>query len=125
MGGDWKEMFRGVETNDFDLVRYHLATGVDINYQHPEFLTSALIESINQNHIKMMEFLLKNGAIPNLKEAWSNKTPIELAKKFKNKEAVIILNKYLGIIEPFVEEPKISILNRIKSLLFPNKSSNF
>jgi hypothetical protein len=25
MGGDWKEMFLGVETNDFDLVRYHIS----------------------------------------------------------------------------------------------------
>ena len=48
MGGDWKEMFRGVETNDFDLVRYHICTGIDLNYQHPEFLTSALIESTRQ-----------------------------------------------------------------------------
>ena len=60
-------MFRGVETNDFDLVRYYISKGIDLNYQHPEFLTSTLIESIRQNHLEMLEYLLKNGAKPDFK----------------------------------------------------------
>jgi hypothetical protein len=32
MGGDWKEMFRGVETNDFDLVRYYISMGIHIKF---------------------------------------------------------------------------------------------
>jgi uncharacterized protein len=107
MGGDWKEMFLGVETNDFDLVRYHISTGVDINYQHPEFLTSALIESINQNHLEMMKFLLEKGAIPDLREAFSFKTPMQIAKELRNKEAVAILNSYLKTDEQVeVEKPR-------------------
>ena len=47
--GDWKDMFRGVEINDFDFVRYYISKDIDLNYQHPEFLTSALIESISLN----------------------------------------------------------------------------
>ena len=104
MGGDWKEMFRGVETNDFDLVRYHIYTGIDLNYQHPEFMTSALIESIRQNHLEMLEYLLKNGAKPYLKEAFSYKSPMEIAKEVKNKGAIEILNRCLNTNEVLKEE---------------------
>ncbi len=96
MGGDWKEMFRGVETNDFDLVKYYIFKGIDINYQHPEFLTSALIESIRQNHLEMMEFLLQNGAKPDLKEAFSYKSPMEIALEVRSKGAIEILNRWLN-----------------------------
>jgi uncharacterized protein len=44
--GDWKDMFRGVQNNDFELVKYYIRMGIDLNYQHPEFLTSPLIETI-------------------------------------------------------------------------------
>lgn len=116
MGGDWKEMFLGVETNDFDLVRYHISSGIDLNYQHPEFLTSALIESINQNHLEMMTFLLENGAIPDLREAFSFKTPMQIAKELRNKEAVAILNYYLKTDERVEEENRESLLEWLKKL---------
>jgi uncharacterized protein len=117
MGGDWKEMFLGVETNDFDLVRYHLSNDIDLNYQHPEFLTSALIESINRNHLEMMVYLLENGALPDLKEVFSNKTPMTIAKELKNKEAVNIINKYLNTTETIEEEHKLSFFNRVSSYI--------
>lgn len=115
MGGDWKDMFRGVETNDFDLVKYHIRNGIDLNYQHPEFLTSALIESIQLNHLEMMDFLLQNGASPHVKEAFTNKTPMMIAKENRNKEAIEILNRYLGTNEVIPEGNPNSILNKIFS----------
>lgn len=118
MGGDWKDMFRGVETNDFDLVKYHIRNGIDLNYQHPEFLTSALIESIRLNHLEMMEFLLKNGASPDVKEAFSNKSPMAVAKETRNKEAIEILNRYLGTNETIEESPD-SLIQKIY-LFFKN-----
>ena len=113
MGGDWKEMFLGVETNDFDLVRYHISNKIDLNYQHPEFLTSALIESINRNHLEMMIYLLENGALPDIKEAFSNKSPMTIAKELKNKEAVKVLNQYLNTAETIEEDHKLSFLKRV------------
>lgn len=123
MGGDWKEMFRGVETNDFDLVKYHISNGIDLNYQHPEFLTSALIESIQRNHLEMMELLLQKGALPDIKEVWTNKTPMEIAKQNRNKEAVAILNRYLGTDEAIEAEIQVSFFRRL--CLFWKKSTNF
>ncbi len=95
MGGDWKDMFQGVQSNDFNLVRYHIKMGIDLNYQHPEFLTSALIESIRCNHIEMLAYLLENGALPDINEVESNKSPLTIAKEIGNKEAIQLLNTYL------------------------------
>lgn len=117
MGGDWKEMFRGVETNDFALVRYYLAHDIDINYQHPEFLTSPLVESIRRNHLEMMKFLLENGALPDIYEAESYKSPMAIAKELKNKEAVELLNKYLGTNETIETETSTSLLKKLYSFL--------
>lgn len=80
-GGNWKEMFLGVETNNFDLVRYYISKGIDLNFQHPEFLTSALIENINRNHLEMMVYLFDSGVLPEVKEAFSNKSPMTIAKE--------------------------------------------
>jgi uncharacterized protein len=93
--GDWKDMFRGVQNNDLELVRYYIKMGIDLNYQHPEFLTSPLIESIRSNHLEMLAFLLENGALPDLKEVDSNKNPITIARELGNQAAVQILKRYL------------------------------
>jgi len=41
-GGDWKAMFKAVQENDLELVRFYLRSGVDPNYQHPEFMALPL-----------------------------------------------------------------------------------
>ena len=117
MGGDWKEMFRGVETNDFALVRYYLAHDIDINYQHPEFLTSPLVESIRRNHLEMMKFLLENGALPDIYEAESYKSPMMIAKELRNNEAVELLNQYLGTNETIDEEIYTSFFEKVRDFI--------
>lgn len=97
--GDWKDMFRGVEKNDLALVQYYIRGGIDVNFQHPEYMTSLLIESIRLNHVEMMKLLLENGASPVLKEDFSNKSPMTIAKELNNKEAVEILHQFLGVSE--------------------------
>ena len=42
-GGNWKEMFNAACTGDLELVKYHVKCGVDINYAHPEFLSTPLV----------------------------------------------------------------------------------
>ncbi|MDW3646580.1 MAG: ankyrin repeat domain-containing protein [Bacteroidia bacterium] len=95
MGGDWKEMLLAAEKGDLDLLTYHIKMGADPNYQHPEFLTTPLIESIRFGHLDCAKYLLDNGADPTIKEAFGPHTPLALAKFLKNKEAVKLVTDYL------------------------------
>ncbi|GEM_PF-1232391 len=66
-GGDWKDMFYAAERGDVEVVRYHIRNGIDPNYQHPEFLTTALIEAVKNNHLEVVKFLMEHGAKPSIK----------------------------------------------------------
>lgn len=94
-GGDWKEMFYAAQDGKIDLVRYHLRTGIDINYKHPEFLTTALIVSVENGHDEVATFLLENGADPTLKDDFSGKNALEVAKIYKRKKLVKIIEPYM------------------------------
>lgn len=96
-GGNWKEMFKGVEDGDYHLVEYHLKNGIDPNYQHPEFLASALVESIRKNHLDITRLLLENGADPNIKEVFGGDTPLSVASSAKNIRAEQIISGYLNL----------------------------
>lgn len=94
-GGNWKDMFKGVQDADYGLVEYYLKMGVDPNYQHPEFLAAALVESIRFNHLEIAKLLLDYGANPNIKEAWGGETPLSVAQDKKNPKAIELINGYL------------------------------
>lgn len=94
-GGDWKDMFAAVQKNDLELVDYHLRMGIDLNYQHPEFMTTFLLESVKQEHFEIAKLLLENGANPSDKEIWGEYTPLSLAKLKGNKELVKLIEEYL------------------------------
>ena len=66
-GGDWKDMFYAAERGDVEVVRYHIRNGIDPNYQHPEFLTTALVEAVKQNHLEVVKYLMEYGANPSIK----------------------------------------------------------
>lgn len=91
-GGNWKAMFKGVQDGDYTLVEYYLKLGVDPNYQHPEFLAAALVESIRFNQLEIAKLLLNYGANPNIKEAWAGETPLSVAQVKKNKKAIELIN---------------------------------
>jgi len=96
-GGNWKDMFKGVQDGDYDLVEYYLKMGVDPNYQHPEFLASALVESIRFNQLEIAQLLLDYGANPNIKEAWAGETPLSVARVKKNQKAVELIEAYINL----------------------------
>ena len=96
-GGDWKGMFKAIQENDFELVKFYLKTDIDPNYQHPEFMALPLAESIRYNHIEITELLLSNGAKPLLIEMETGITPLEIAKKMQNQKAIDLLNDFVEL----------------------------
>ncbi len=94
MGGDWKEMFYAAQDGNLELVRYHVRTGVDLNYRHPEFLTTALIVCTENGHTHIAEYLLEQGADPYLKDGFSGKNAFEVAKIYKRKPITKLLKSY-------------------------------
>ena len=95
MGGDWKEMFAAAEQGDIELLKYHLRMGVDPNYQHPEYMTSPLIECVRLGKLDVVKILLENGADPNIKEGFGKETALSIAMAKKDEAAVQLLQSYL------------------------------
>ena len=94
-GGDWKEMFRAVQIGDFNLAEFYLKLGVDPNYQHPEYMAAALVESIRFNHLDITKLLLEYGADPEIEEILEIATPMSVAKEKKNTKAIDLLKMYI------------------------------
>lgn len=94
-GGNWKEMFHASEKGDLELVRFHLKMGVDPDYQHPEYMTSALLESIRKGHLEIAKLLLEKGANPKIIKDFGTETPMSIAIDQQNKAAIYLLNDYL------------------------------
>lgn len=94
MGGDWKEMFTAAQKGDLELVRYHIRMGIDPNYQHPEVLTTPLIESARLGHLEIVSFLLENGADPHAKALFGGETALLAARIYKHKAVVRLLKTY-------------------------------
>ncbi len=91
-GGDWKQMFKGIQENDLELVRFYLSEGIDPNYQHPEYMALPLCESIRYGHVEVAKLLLEHGAKPDIKEMESGSTSIQLAEKLGKSEFVKFLH---------------------------------
>lgn len=88
-------MFKAVQQGDESLVEYYLRSGIDPNYQHPEFMASALVESIRFNHLAISKLILDNGGDPKIKEVWGGDTPLSVAKEKGNQRAITLLSEYM------------------------------
>lgn len=89
--GDWKEMLKACEEGNLELVKYHIQAGVNPNYQHPEYLTTPLIVSIEHGYKEICVYLLEQGANPNLKAGFSEDSPLKIAKQYKSKDIIKLL----------------------------------
>lgn len=94
-GGDWKTMFKEVQENDVELVRFYLKSGIDPNYQHPEVMALPLSESIRYNNLEITELLLVNGANPSIIEMESGITSLELVNNINHKKSIDLLENYM------------------------------
>lgn len=92
--GDWKDLLQAAQDGNLSLVRYHLDNGINPNYQHPEFLTTPLIESIEHYQYEVTAYLLANGADPKLNAGFSLDSPMTVARKVNNRVAVQLLRLY-------------------------------
>lgn len=80
-GGHWKELFRAACDGDLELVRYHVQTGVDVNYAHPEFLGTPLVACILARQEAVALYLLAHGAWPDLISEFDGLTPLQAARQ--------------------------------------------
>ena len=107
--GDWKELFQAVENGNYSLSEYHVKSGVNLNYQHPEILMTVLVTAIRLGHHKIVELLLEHGADLELESYFDQLTPLQAALKYKNKEALFQLKK---------RNVKISFLQKMRIAIF-------
>jgi len=94
-GGNWKEMLSASEKGNLQLLQYHIKMGANPNYQHPEFFTAPLLESVRHEHYSISQFLLENGAKPDIVEDLEGVTPIEIALSNRDFRTIHLLNQYL------------------------------
>lgn len=80
-GGDWKELFQAACEGNIELVRYHARNGVDLNYAHPEFLSTPLVACILERQEAAAVLLLEHGADPLLLSEFDNLTPVQAARQ--------------------------------------------
>lgn len=95
MGGDWKDFFRAIQLNDIELVKDHIRSGINPNYQHPEFMTAPLMERIPFGHLDIAKYLLKNGTDTNALEHNSTTTAMNIAEMLGNQEAIKLLEGFI------------------------------
>jgi uncharacterized protein len=77
--GDWKDMFRAACSGDIERVRYHLENGVDVDYAHPEFQSTALVACILAGQRAVAHLMLDHGADPFLISEFEGQTPVQAA----------------------------------------------
>lgn len=103
-GGNWKEMFNAGCEGDLALVQYHVKAGVDVNYAHPEFLSTPLVAAILARQPDVALYLLAHGAIPDLPSEFDGMTPMQAAVK-TGLDTVADRLQALGVPRPPAPEP--------------------
>jgi ankyrin repeat protein len=104
-GGNWKEMFNAACEGDLELVKYHCKNGVDINYAHPEFLSTPLVACTLARHEEVALYLLESGANPHLPSEFDALTPLQAAQQ-ANLPALEARLRHLGAVSPQPVAPK-------------------
>ena len=89
--GDWKDMYYAAERGDVETVRYHIKNGIDPNYQHPEFLTTALIGAVKNNQLEVVKLLLEHGARPDVKAEFEGIDGYETARQVNDPTMLALL----------------------------------
>ncbi|MFZ5547827.1 MAG: ankyrin repeat domain-containing protein [Pseudomonadota bacterium] len=78
--GDWKDFYKAACEGDLALVAHHVDEGIDLDYAHPEFFSTALVGAIRAGQVQTALLLLERGANPTLRSEIDGMTPIEAAR---------------------------------------------
>lgn len=79
--GNWKSMYEAACAGDRELVEYYVRSGVDVDYIHPEFMSTALVSCILAGQQDIALYLLDQGADPTRLSPWEEMTPAQAAEK--------------------------------------------
>lgn len=103
--GSWKDLIKACNEGNESLVACYLKSGVDPNFQHPEYLTTALIETIRAGNLSLVKFLIENGGSdPNLPEELTGMTPIEVSMEEKKFDIIdFFYQRKIGSAEQYVK----------------------
>jgi uncharacterized protein len=107
-GGNWKELFKAACEGDLELLGYHVRSGVDVNYAHPEFLSTPLVACILARQEPAALYLLAHGADPALYSEFDGLTPAQAAQQTGLPEVLRRLRQ-LGIEPPAAVPAKASM----------------
>jgi len=92
-GGNWKDLLKASEEGDVARARYHLNSGVDPNFQHPEYFTAPIHEAIKNGNLEIVKILVEQGnANPALIEELTDETTIEIARSHLQFQILDYLN---------------------------------
>lgn len=80
-GGNWKELFGAAVAGDLALMRFHIRQGVDIDYAHPEFLSTPLVACILARQEAAAGLLIDSGAQVNLASEFDGMNPLQAARQ--------------------------------------------
>ena len=103
--GDWKEMFDAALAGDLALVKHHIKEGEEVDYVHPEYLSTTLVASILAKQEVVAHFLLDSGANPQLLSVFEGQTPIQAAYS-TGQSALVARLIELGAVMPELKKPQ-------------------
>lgn len=63
---NWAALHKAAENSDIEMMQYLVDHGADVNVRNNDGITP-LLHSVRLNNVDAMEFLLKNGANPDIK----------------------------------------------------------
>ena len=94
--GDFKELLYACRDGDLEMVRYFVVRGADLNFLHAEFLFAPIHASVRGGHYEVTQFLLGQGANPNLSEGYSDETPWLIAQRGGDLAMLALLRAHGG-----------------------------
>lgn len=90
--GDYKDFFYAACNGDLELVRHHLRAGIDVDFIHPEIMSTALVAAIDAGRADVALVLLEHGADPALLSPLDGMGPLEAARGAGLSDVVAWLN---------------------------------